>query len=369
MARINDVSVGLKSVNLQPTTLRLMMFDPDTFHRWQAGTLSPAEASALVDQIAPLVERDPRYRIARELTPRDHFNPPTGAPTARGLILDVEATGLDRANDQIVELGVLSFEFEPATARILRVIKVLDELEDPGCPIPPAAIKVHGISDAMVKGHRINDEAVRRMAQEASIIIAHNAEYDRAMVERRFDCFADRHWACSAREVPWREHGFASNALGHLALASGLFFGAHRAVMDCRAVLEVLSRPFGRTTVDETARPASEPAQPENESVRPALAWLLESSGRLEHKLWALQAPFDRKDHLKGRGYRWHSGDDGQPKAWALTLVAEANRLQDELDWLRDQVYKAPIRLRLDTLDARSRYTERNSVSESIMLS
>jgi len=345
------------------------MFDPDTLQRWQAGTLSPTEASALVDQIAPLVERDRRYRIARELTPRDHFNAPTGAPTARGLILDVEATGLDRANDQIVELGVLSFEFEPATARVLRVIKVLDELEDPGCPIPLAAIKVHGISDAMVKGRRIDDESVRRLAQEASIIIAHNAEYDRAMVERRFDCFADRHWACSAREVPWREHGFASNALGHLALASGLFFGAHRAVMDCRAVLEVLSRPFFRPLKNEAAQPTDESGQPADESVRPALAWLLESSGRLEHKLWALQAPFDRKDHLKGRGYRWHSGDDGQPKAWALTLVAEANRLQDELNWLRDEVYKAPIRLRLDTLDARSRYTERNSVSETITLS
>jgi DNA polymerase-3 subunit epsilon len=345
------------------------MFDPDILQRWQAGTLTPSEASALVDQIAPLVERDPRYRIARELAPRDRFNAPTGAATARGLILDVEATGLDRANDQIVELGVLSFEFEPATARILRVVEVLDELEDPGCPIPPAAIKVHGISDEMVQGRRINDETVRRLAQDASIIIAHNAEYDRAMVERRFDCFADRHWACSAREVPWREHGFASNALGHLALASGLFFGAHRAVMDCRAVLEILSRPFPGPLKSEIAGSTSETAPPDDESGRSALAWLLRSSGRLEHKLWALQAPFDRKDHLKGRGYRWHSGDDGQPKAWAITLVAEANRLQDELDWLRNQVYKAPIRLRLDTLDARSRYTERNSVSETIMLS
>jgi len=345
------------------------MFDPDTLQRWQAGALSPAEARVLVDQIAPLIERDPRYRIARELTPRDHFNAPTGAPTAHGLILDVEATGLDRANDQIIELGVLSFEFEPATARILRVIKVLDELEDPGSPIPPAAIAVHGISNEMVKGRRIDDDSVRRLAQGASIIIAHNAEYDRAMVERRFDCFADRHWACSAREIPWREHGFASNALGHLALASGLFFGAHRAVMDCRAVLEVLSRPFPRPLEDEITHPEKEPARPGNNSARPALAWLLESSGRLEHKLWALQAPFDRKDHLKSRGYRWHSGDDGQPKAWALTLVAEANRLQDELNWLRNEVYKAPIRLRLDTLDARSRYTERNSVSETITLS
>lgn len=345
------------------------MFDSDTLHRWQSGALSPTAARALADQIAPLIERDPRYRIARELTQRDHFNTPTGAPTARGLILDVEATGLDRANDQIIELGVLSFEFEPATARILRVIEVLDELEDPGCPIPPAAIAVHGISDAMVKGRRIDDDAVRRLARDASIIIAHNAEYDRAMVERRFDCFADRHWGCSAREVPWREHGFASNALGHLALASGLFFGAHRAVMDCRAVLEVLSRPLSRALENEFTHPENDASSPENESAPPALAWLLERSRRIEHKLWALQAPFDRKDHLKGRGYRWNSGDDGQPKAWALTIAAEPNRLQEELDWLRDQVYKAPIRLRLDTLDARSRYTERNSVSESIMLS
>jgi len=337
--------------------------DPIAIQRWQDGLLSPADASALVEQLAELIERDPRYRILRELRPRDRFHPPSGAPTARGLILDVEATGLDRANDRIVELGILCFEYEPETARILRVVEVLDALEDPGCPIPPSAIAVHGISDAMVQGHRIDDDQVRRLAQDASILIAHNAEYDRALVERRFDCFVDRHWACSAREIPWRQHGFASNALGHLALASGLFFGAHRAVMDCRAVLEILSRPLPQPKgAAPTDAPTDAPA-------KPALAWLLESTARRDYKLWALQAPFDRKDLLKARGYRWHGGEDGNPKAWAITLSAEATRLQEELDWLREQIYKAPTRLRLDTLDARSRYTERNSVSEAIMLS
>lgn len=332
-----------------------MIPDLIQLQRMNDGLLSPPEVVTLIDQMAQIVAADPRYRVARELIARDDFNAPSGAAVARALIVDVEATGLDRGNDRIIELGMLAFEYEPQTSRILRVIEVLDELEDPGCPIPQAATAVHGIQDEMVRGKRIDDAQVARIAQDATMVIAHNADYDRAMLERRFTCFTDLHWACSAREIPWRERGFASNALGHLALASGFFFGAHRAVMDCRALLEVLARPF------PSGEPASQPL--------PAFAFLLQSVVRRDHRLWALQAPFERKDLLKARGYRWHNGDDGQPKSWTLSFPAESTRLEAELDWLGATIYKAPARLRLDTIDARTRYTDRNAVSQSIQLS
>jgi len=325
--------------------------DPSRLQSLRDGTLGAEDARRLTDVLARFVERDPRYRVARQLEARVHFADGSGAPTARGLILDVEATGLDRTQDRIVELGMLAFEYEPRSGRVLRVLDVFDELEDPGMPIPGASTAVHGICDEMVRGKRIDDALVEELVSDAAIVIAHNAEYDRAMVEKRFGCFSELPWACSAREIPWRDLGFASNALGHLALASGIFFEAHRAVVDCRALLEVLARPLPADT-----GPAGQPA----------LASLLTRAARADFKLWALQSPFDRKDLLKARGYRWYSGEEGGLKAWALHFPSDPTRLEEECQWLRREVYKAPMRLRLDTVDARTRYTERTALSEWI---
>ena len=43
----------------------------------------------------------------------------------------------------------------------------------------------------------------------------------------------------------------------------------------------------------------------------------------------AENSPFDMKDHLKARGYRWSDGSDDRPKAWWMEVaggeVAEEN--------------------------------------------
>jgi hypothetical protein len=50
--------------------------------------------------------------------------------------------------------------------------------------------------------------------------------------------------------------------------------------------------------------------------------------------------PFDMKDHLKARGYRWSDGSDGRPKAWWIELAEEV--LDDELHYLRSEIYRWP---------------------------
>jgi DNA polymerase III epsilon subunit-like protein len=73
------------------------------------------------------------------------------------------------------------------------------------------------------------------------LVIAHNAGFDRKFAERYWAEFRDVPWACSATQVEWRDLGFDSARLGHLLAGIGMFHDAHRAVDDCRALLEVLA--------------------------------------------------------------------------------------------------------------------------------
>ncbi|MFP7572099.1 exonuclease domain-containing protein [Marivita sp. S2033] len=96
-------------------------------------------------------------------------------------VFDTETTGLLPHKDDIVQLGAV---------RVLngRIVKgeQLDELVDPGRPIPPASTKVHRITDAMVRGK----PPIAKVAQKFhhfsrdAVIVAHNAPFDMAFLHR-----------------------------------------------------------------------------------------------------------------------------------------------------------------------------------------
>jgi DNA polymerase III epsilon subunit-like protein len=66
------------------------------------------------------------------------------------------------------------FEYGRSDGRIYRVIGAWDWLEDPGIPIPPEITRLTGITDQMVAGHRIDDDAVTGLLAEVVLVIAHN---------------------------------------------------------------------------------------------------------------------------------------------------------------------------------------------------
>ena len=77
---------------------------------------------------------------------------------------------------------------------------------------PPEAITVHHITDEMVKGKRFDDTAVAQLLEGVSLVIAHNAKFDRPFLETRFPLFIKTPWACSIRDVAWRDAGYPVNA-------------------------------------------------------------------------------------------------------------------------------------------------------------
>ena len=85
-----------------------------------------------------------------------------------------------------------------------------------------------------------------------------------------------------------------------------------------------------------------------------ALGHLLASSRRSRVRVWAQYAPFDMKDVLKRRGYRWNSGDDGRPKAWWTEVDEEV--LDGELRFLKREVYLREVELHREVMTAAERY-------------
>ncbi len=291
------------------------------------------------EELVRTLEASGDYKVLRRFTPVARYNAPDGVKLTTGLALDVETTGLSPAGDAIIQLAMVPFEFAPESGRIYGVGRPVTFLEDPGRPIPADIAALTGITDADVKGKRIDDAAVEAVVNGASLVIAHNAGFDRPFMERRLPLFREKHWACSQQEVPWRAAGSKSGALEFLLIKRcGMFYGAHRADHDCLALIHLLATPL--------------------ESGELPLALLLQSARRKSVRLWAEQAPMAAKDALKARRYRWNPGTDGRPKAWFKELSRDD--LSGELAWLSAEVYGGTLpKLRQDPLDARTRYSDR----------
>lgn len=293
-----------------------------------------------MEGLARAVEAHEDFRVLRRFKPKALYEAtePLG-PLLKGIILDTETTGRDAEKDAIVELGMVAFEFCPVTGRIYRVLDVYDELEDPGFPIPPAASAVNHITDEMVVGKHIDDQRVIDMVTDADIIIAHNSSFDRPLCEKRFPIFMGKAWACSLHQIDWEGEGLPKK-LEYLTMELGMFYDAHRAEMDCRAVLEVLSRPLPKSGTR-------------------AMKALFEKHSHAEMLAYAMDTKFETKDALKERGYLWSGGDNGKPKAWYVRLSEEA--YQAELDWLAENIYKyRKFLVNCESVDAFSRFSRRS---------
>jgi DNA polymerase III subunit epsilon len=236
-----------------------------------------------------------------------------------GLCLDTETTGLNHAEDRIIELGMVAFEYQPVSGEIIRVIDRYNGFEDPGYPIPAEVVEITGISDEMVAGQVLDDEQVMALAGKASLVIAHNSAFDRKFVEARYPAFARLPWACTVAQLDWQGERIGSRVLEYLLYkCCGLTIHAHRALDDAEGVLGLL---LGRLPV----------------SNEPIFKELLEKSGEITSKITAVGAPFDRKDILKQRGYRWNDGASGGSKGWWVNVPHDLE--EEELTYLADEIY------------------------------
>lgn len=283
------------------------------------------------------MEASGAYRVLRKLQPLTQLAVADGAPTRLGVFLDVETTGLDPVRDEIIELAMAPFTYG-LDGRVYGVGEAFSALRQPQHPIPPEITAITGIDDAMVAGCVIDPDEVARFIAPAALIIAHNAAFDRRFLERFCESFTTKPWACSMSQVDWAANGHDGTKLRHLCLGSGFFYDAHRALNDCQAAVQLLAGVQAVTG----RRPLEE---------------LLERARRPSFRIWAENSPYDLKDHLKARGYRWNGDGQPGPKAWYIDV--EEPLKDAELAFLQTEIYQREIELMVRRVDAYDRFSDR----------
>jgi DNA polymerase-3 subunit epsilon len=263
---------------------------------------------------------------------------PTGEDASDAFVaavVDVETTGLSHSDDQIIELAIRRVRCS-SSGRVIEVGRQFAWLEDPGRPLSPEIIRITGLTDHMLAGAAIDDAQAVSVLRSASMIITHNAAFDRPFVEDRLPGANGLCWACSCREVDWPGLGFDGRALGWLLMQAGWFHEGHRAHADVDALIALLRHELGEG--------------------RTPLTDIVESSGAPSWLIRAVGAHFDVKDRLKCRGYRW----DGIRSVWWKEVKEDERDLEQV--WLLNEIYDPRCRPRaagpeFQAVTAQTRYT------------
>jgi len=100
------------------------------------------------------------------------------------VVFDTETTGLQPHRDEVVQIGALRI----VNGRIVPG-EVIDQLVNPGCPIPASSTAIHGIASADVTGAPDIVPAARDFHDfcAGAVIVAHNAPFDIAFMNRHAD--------------------------------------------------------------------------------------------------------------------------------------------------------------------------------------
>jgi DNA polymerase-3 subunit epsilon len=289
------------------------------------------------ENLARRLEATGNYKVLRRLVPRSPTPTPAGYNGKIGIVLDFETTGLNPAKDEIIEVAMIKFQYSE-TDEIAGVSDVFQSYNEPSVPIPALVTDLTGITNQMVAGHRIDMAALEAFVADANIVIAHNTGFDRKFAERLSPIFEHKHWACTQTEIDWRKHGFGGAKLGYLLADIGHFHNAHRAIDDCHALVEIIAHPI----------PAA---------ARSVFAELIDCARRTTIRIWAQHSPFELKDALKARGYRWNDGTDGRPKSWFIDV--DEDKRDTELSYLKKEIYHREVDIECRAMTALDRFSNR----------
>ena len=234
----------------------------------------------------------------------------TDAASVKGLAIDTETTGFMHEQDEIIEIACREFAFNPKTGAIEDVLKYYESRQEPSQPLKREVEIITGLAMDDLKGQSIDWKVVNHMIGDASLVMAHNAGFDRPFVDAKSTASRDTIWGCTCQQIGWLEkHGNPSSKLENLSYYHGFFTDAHRALNDVNALLFLLTK--------------------DNNYLKE----LLEDTRIPRVKVQAFDSPFKTKDILKERGYKW----DPVRKTWWTTIQEAA--IRDEVEFLETKIY------------------------------
>jgi DNA polymerase III epsilon subunit family exonuclease len=161
---------------------------------------------------------------------------------ARFVVVDLETTGLRPGRSAICEIGAVRVEG-------LLPAGTFQTFVDPGVPIPAVVAGITGIVDRDVRGAPRPAAAVSKLldfAGEHAVIVAHNARFDLAFLDREVELLTGRRLAAPVVDTVGLARRLLAGRVSRVGLASlAHFFGTsvepcHRALPDARATAEIL---------------------------------------------------------------------------------------------------------------------------------
>jgi DNA polymerase-3 subunit epsilon len=302
-----------------------------------------AQSRATLEAMAKELDASASYRVLREFKAQDRYGAGPDESEHSVCFIDLETTGVE-TDDVPIEVGAVRVAYDANSGELGKVLERYTGMEDPLRPLPEHIVALTGIKDEDVKGKRFDTPALKGMVQRSSMLVSHNANFDRPMGERRFPWMSKRPWGCSMQDVPWKQAGVASVKLEFVAMTRGLFYGAHRALEDA----EVAAAVSGKPLVDG----------------KPAFAWIREQARSTWYRVWATDAPFEAKQKLKFAGYEWCDGTRTDHRAWRCVTKDPVH----EMDFLAAEVYGFKGVALLQELDKYARFSERFTTQEWVSM-
>ena len=231
------------------------------------------------------------------------------------VIIDVETTGLNKENDEIIQIAMRPFFVSPTTGEVSGVKKSIEYLQEPSRPLSPIITDITGFVDEDLKGHSIPWDKVAKILSKCQFVIAHNASFDRQWIEKALQkngqiVPSDVVWCCSMTQVDWTVICRASKALEVLCAWHGFFYDSHNAVADVDATLHLLRKEKYMTE-------------------------MLDNAMQPDYHVFAAGSLREENHLLKQRRYRWNP----ELGCW-WKEVSNLSKAEEESLWLSQNLQK-----------------------------
>lgn len=245
-------------------------------------------------------------------------------------ILDTETTGLDHKKDEIIEIAIRKWIYHKRDHHLIKPVEEYSELNEPvRNEISETITELTGITKEDVKGKKIDWSIVAKMIGESDFVLAHNAGFDRPMIEAVAEVSkisSAKIWTCSFKQVDWAQMGFLSAKQELLSLFHGFHYSGHRALTDIDALANLILQ-------------------------GDYLKAILANAKIKQVCVDCVQAPFEAKDLLKNNGFSW----DAPNKFW--TKLVSESELEGVKNFLTEEVYpKGKMKAEFSTIELRDRF-------------
>ena len=257
--------------------------------------------------------------------PKDYHND----NAVKVCFLDLETTGLQK-DCKIIEFAAKITAIDKNSGELLGIVDEYESFNDPEEALDPVITRITGLTDDIIAGHSIDWEAVSRILNSADIIIAHNAFFDRGVMDRHLPLSQDKVWACSVNDINWTERGFSARGQEILCIWHGFYYDSHRAMFDVDALIHLITHDI--------------------EGSDNAVLELLVNAAMPIYKIAALKSPFHTKDLLRLRKYRW----DPENKYWWKNISLD--EIDIEKEWMADTIYNGHFQGKVDEISITDKY-------------